>query len=58
MLTCIAVLLVGIWLILQSISPVNATLTLVFGIVVAALALVDLLNGRGLFAVGPRSPAA
>lgn len=56
MLTAIAVLLAGIWLILQSISPVQSTLTLIFGIVIAALALVDLLNGR--VALPPRSPAA
>jgi uncharacterized membrane protein YqgA involved in biofilm formation len=55
MLTSVAVLLVGIWLILQSIKPVDATLTLVFGIVVGALALIDLLSGR---IVLPRSPAS
>lgn len=48
MLTSLAVVLIGIWLILQSQQPVNATLTLVFGIAVAVLALVDLLRGAGV----------
>lgn len=42
MLTAIAVVLVGIWMILMSQGPVSATLTLIFGIVVAVLALLDL----------------
>jgi hypothetical protein len=53
MLTSVAVLLAGIYLILKAVTHVDATLTLVFGIVVAALALVDLLASRGLFARVP-----
>ena len=44
MLTSLAVLLTGIWLVLQSQQPVNKTLTLIFGILVAVLALVDLVR--------------
>lgn len=43
-LTSLAVLLVGIWLVITSQSHVSSTGTLIFGIVVGALALVDLLR--------------
>lgn len=42
MLTALAVVLVGIWMIVKSQGPVSNTLTLVLGIAVAVLALVDL----------------
>jgi hypothetical protein len=45
-LTTIAVFLAGIWLILHSATSLSSTATLVFGIVIAALALIDLLSGR------------
>lgn len=48
MLTSLAVILVGIWLVLQSQGPVQSTVTLIIGIVVAALALVDLIRGTGV----------
>lgn len=47
MLTSLAVVLVGIWLVIQSQQPVSSTLTLIFGIAVAALALIDVLRGSG-----------
>lgn len=46
MLTSLAVVLIGIWLIVQSQGPVNATITLIFGIVAAALAVADLVGVR------------
>lgn len=46
MLTSLAVILIGIWLILQSQAPVQSTVTLIFGIAAAVLALVDLLRGH------------
>lgn len=55
MLTCLAVIFVGVWLILQSQGPLESTVTLIFGLVVAILALVDFL---GLQGIGPRSPRA
>lgn len=48
MFTTIGVLLTGIWLILESQTQVDSTLTLIFGIAVAVLAAVDLLEGRGV----------
>jgi hypothetical protein len=45
MLTSIAVVLVGVWLIVTSQQHVSSTLTLIFGIVVGLLALLDLLHG-------------
>ena len=53
MLTALAVVLVGIWLIMQSQQPVSSTLTLIFGIVAAALALFDLLGGSRVFVRRP-----
>lgn len=48
MLTTLGVLLTGIYLILRAVAHVDQTLTLVFGIVIAALALADLLQARGV----------
>lgn len=45
MLVAIAGILTGIWLIIQSQQPVNSTITLSFGIVVAALCAVELIWG-------------
>jgi lipopolysaccharide export LptBFGC system permease protein LptF len=45
MLTALAVVLVGVYLILTSQSHVSSTGTLIWGIVVAALALFDLVGG-------------
>ena len=47
MLTTLAVVLAGVYLIIVSQGPISDTGTLIFGIVIAALALVDLLNGAG-----------
>jgi multisubunit Na+/H+ antiporter MnhE subunit len=44
MLTCLAVVLVGVWLIVSSQSRLSDTATLIFGIAVAVLALIDLLR--------------
>jgi hypothetical protein len=44
MLTSIAVILVGVWLIVTSQQRVSSTLTLIFGILVGLLALLDLLQ--------------
>jgi hypothetical protein len=41
LLTPLAVVLAGVWLIVQSRSTVSDTLTLIFGIVIAVLALLD-----------------
>jgi multisubunit Na+/H+ antiporter MnhE subunit len=43
-LTTLAVLLVGIWLVITSQQHLSSTATLLFGIVVGVLALVDLLR--------------
>ena len=42
--TPIAVLLVGIWMVITSQSHISDTGTLIWGVVVAALALLDLLR--------------
>lgn len=47
MLTSLAGILTGLWLILESQHSTTTTLTLVFGIVVMVLCLVDLLRGVG-----------
>ena len=47
MLTSLAGVLTGIWLILQSQHSTTTTLTLLFGIIVAVLCLVDLVRGAG-----------
>lgn len=47
MLTSLAGVLTGIWLILQSQHSTTVTLTLLFGIIVAVLCLVDLIRGAG-----------
>lgn len=44
MLTFIALLLVGIWLILTGVTVVSDTLTLIFGIAVVVLVLIELLT--------------
>lgn len=44
MLTSLAVVLVGVWLIVSSQERVSADLTLILGIVAAILALVDLIR--------------
>jgi multisubunit Na+/H+ antiporter MnhE subunit len=44
MLTCVAVLLVGVWLVVTSQQHVSSTLTLIFGIIVGVLALADLIR--------------
>lgn len=44
MLTSIAGIFTGLWLILQSQHSTTTTLTLLFGIIVAVLCLVDLLR--------------
>lgn len=43
-LTSLAMILVGIWLVVYSQGPVSTTLTLIFGIAAAALALIDLIR--------------
>ena len=43
MLVALVGSLIGIWLIIQSQGPVNATTTLIFGIAVAVLCVVELL---------------
>lgn len=49
MLTSIAVVLVGIWMIIASQGVPSSILTLLFGIISAGLALVDLIYAhRGL----------
>jgi hypothetical protein len=49
-MTQLAVILVGIWLILQSQTNVSSTLTVIFGIAVCVLALLDLMSWRTLIA--------
>jgi hypothetical protein len=44
MLLAIAVLLTGIWIALTSQEPVSSGVTLIFGIVVAVLAAIELLR--------------
>ncbi len=44
MFTCVAVLITGLYFILTSQQRLSSTLTLVVGIVVAALAVLDLLG--------------
>ena len=48
MLTSLAVVLLGVYLIVASQQPVSSTLTLIFGLAAAILALVDLLRGAGV----------
>lgn len=45
-LTQLAVLLTGIYLIIQSQQPVSSTLTLIWGIVIVVLVLLDLAPSR------------
>ena len=52
MLTSLAGVLTGIWLILQSQHSTTALLTLIFGVLVAVLCLVDLLRGTGILVRG------
>jgi len=42
MLTALAVILLGLWLVLKSQGPVSQTFTLIIGIVAMALAVIDL----------------
>jgi hypothetical protein len=44
MLTSIAVVLTGVWLIIDSQSTLSTTATLIFGIVIAALAAIELIQ--------------
>lgn len=44
MLTCIAVVLTGIWFVVEHNKLPDPTLALVFGIIVGVLALIDLIR--------------